>query len=82
MGHGAPKKVDSIPIRHVVAIGAAEGLLYQSQRDLAAVLARILQGSEDPQDWVDLDKYRIQVLEYTKQYTRAIYAMNSGQEKG
>lgn len=82
MGHGAPVKHSSIPISHVVAIGAAEGLLYQAQRDLSAVLARVLKGSEDPQDWVDLDKYRIQVSNYTQQYTRAIYQMNSGQEKG
>lgn len=82
MGHGAPKRISTIPISHVISIGAAEGLLYQANRNLQDSLRKILGGSDDPQDWVDLDAHRIKVSDYTRQYLNAIYQMNSSQQKG
>jgi hypothetical protein len=82
MGHGAPKKIDSIPTVAIVNIYAQEGLLYQAMRDLADTLKRCLDGSTDPNDWKDLDTLRKQVIFYNQGYTRAILQLQISQTKG
>lgn len=82
MGSGAPKRVSTIPIAMTVSIYAAEGMLYQSSRELADVLKRCLEGSTDPKDWQLLDDKRREVVKYNQQYTLAIQALVRSQQKG
>lgn len=81
MAKGAQKKVDSIPLIHVINIQAAEGMLYQTERELAEVLKRCLEGSENPKDWQGLDDKRREVVKYNMQYTLAILELVNSQKR-
>lgn len=70
MGHGAPKKVDTIPIALLVDVYAAEGLLNHAKSNAEVTLKLIVAGDESK--WEELDRYRSQVFLYSKQYTTAL----------
>jgi hypothetical protein len=74
--------MSTIPIRYVVAIGAAEGLLYQARRELDDYLKKVLTGSENPEDWAMLEHWTAKVSTYSFQYTRSISDMIKEQERG
>lgn len=80
MGHGAPKKIDSIPIQTVVNIYAWEGMLHSEMGTMAALLKLIFAGSEDK--WNELDECRKKVVFYNQQYTKAILSLQISQNKG
>ncbi len=78
MGHGAPKRVDVIPTQLIVNIFAWEGLLYESQKKLGECLKAILDGDESL--WDELNTLRISVINYNKQYTKAILSLQISQK--
>lgn len=80
MGHGAPKRVDAIPMELVVQIYSWEGLLFDATNKLRDVLKDILEN--DSQDWVILDDLRKKVIFYNQQYTKAILRLQFSQMKG
>ena len=81
MGHGAPKKIDTIPTELIVKVFTWEGLLYDSQRKLAEVLKAILEGDDNPSMWVTLDNRRKESVFYSQQYTKAILAIQFSQNR-
>lgn len=83
MGHGAPKKIDSIPMQLIVQIYAFEGLLYETSRKLADTLKSILgEGNDSPEEWERLDKYRRSLVNYNQEYTKAILSLQRSQNRG
>lgn len=80
MGHGAPKKIDTIPMEMIVQIYSWEGLLYESTNKLRDVLKDILEN--DSQEWGQLDDLRKKVIFYNQEYTKAILRLQYSQGKG
>lgn len=82
MGHGAPKRVSTIPTETVVKIYAWEGMLYEAQRKLGDVLKSILSGDDSPNLWNELDSARKATVFYSQQYTKAILGLQLSQNRG
>lgn len=80
MGHGAPKKVDAIPMETVVTIYSWEGLLFDATNKLRDVLKDILEN--DSQEWDTLDDLRRKVIFYNQQYTKSILSLQISQKRG
>lgn len=80
MGHGAPKKIDAIPMETVVQIYSWEGLLFDATNKLRDVLKDIL--DNDSQEWGQLDDLRKKVIFYNQEYTKAILRLQYSQGKG
>lgn len=80
MGHGAPKKIDSIPMETIVQIYSWEGLLYEATNKLRDVLKDILEN--DSQEWGQLDDLRKKVIFYNQQYTKSILSLQKSQNRG
>lgn len=81
MSHGAPKRIDVIPMAMVVQIFAWEGLLYTTQRQLADTLKAILDGDDSKEKWDDLNRFRIQTVQYSQEYTKAIMRLQFSQNR-
>lgn len=80
MGHGAPKKIDAIPMETVVQIYSWEGLLFDATNKLRDVLKDILEN--DSQEWGQLDDLRKKVIFYNQQYTKSILSLQKSQNRG
>jgi len=79
MGHGAPKRVDAIPMASIVQIYSWEGLLFDETQKLAETLKAILDGDETL--WGMLDERRKRVVFYNQQYTKAILSLQISQNR-
>lgn len=79
MGHGAPKRVDAIPMASIVQIYSWEGLLFDETQKLAETLKAILAGDETL--WGMLDERRKRVVFYNQQYTKAILSLQISQNR-
>jgi len=79
MGHGAPKRVDAIPMTSIVQIYSWEGLLFDETQKLAETLKAILDGDETL--WGMLDERRKRVVFYNQQYTKAILSLQISQNR-
>lgn len=81
MGHGAPKRISTIPQDSIVRILASEGLLYSTQRKLTAELKKAFGGDDSPEVWQEIDRLRKQAIFYSQQYTRGILSLQKEQER-
>lgn len=81
MAH-APKRLTTFPMQMVVQIYAWEGLLYTTQRQLGDTLRAILNGDDSKERWDDLNRFRLQAVQYSQEYTKAILRMQMSQTKG
>lgn len=78
MAHAA-KNVTSIPIHFAVNIYAAEGLLHVAEKQLAIVVKAVLEGDETASAL--LTSRREAVVNYNRQYTQAIKALEFYMQK-
>lgn len=79
MGHGASKNISSVPIHFAVNIYAAEGLLHVAETTLAKIVKAVLEGDEEASTL--LTSARESVINYNRQYTQAIRALEFYMQK-
>lgn len=81
MGKGSPKKIENIPVALWVNVYAAEGLMHSTASQLNALLKL---AASDPENgkWEEIKELRNSLFIYTKQYTRAIMAIENHMERG
>ncbi len=60
MGHGAPKRFDSISTESMVAILAAEGNVEASWRDLSKAIGRVFENQDEVIAWQEVERLREQ----------------------
>lgn len=81
MGSGAPKNISSISQNARINILAAEGLVYDTHRKLTATIKQIFAGDDNPQLWQDMNRLRLDMESYSRQYTTAIFHLQKEQGK-
>jgi hypothetical protein len=80
MGKGAPKRVEQIPISTVVHILASQALVMEAEQNLAEAVKEVLDGSEDPYHWAQMDKWRELLVNRNRLYTGALLRLSKTQD--